>query len=68
MNEPVVLTDEEIDAVSRGPCDWCGHGAEGHETQIDRYGDPVVRCLSELEDDPAVVRRHNLRLLLGGLS
>jgi hypothetical protein len=48
-------------------CDWCGRGAAGHTVTFDTYGDPVVRCDADDEDDPLVVRAYNRRLLTGGL-
>lgn len=48
-------------------CEWCGRGATGHTVTFDTYGDPVVRCDADWEDDPLVVRAYNRRLLTGGL-
>jgi hypothetical protein len=54
-------------AGGRG-CDWCGRGASGHTASLDRFGDPVVTCDAEFEEDPEVVRARNRRWMLGGLG
>ena len=49
-------------------CLDCGRGAEGHTVGLDGYRDPRVRCDSDDEPDPLVVRAYNRRWMLGYLG
>jgi hypothetical protein len=48
-------------------CMWCSRGASRHQITFDRYGEPVVRCDADDEDDPLVVRAYHRRRLFGDL-
>ena len=77
LTEQAKSADPLIDGLTReaflaerfraADCDWCGRGAAGHTVTFDTFGDPVVSCDADEEDDPLVVRAYNRRLLTGGL-
>jgi hypothetical protein len=49
-------------------CDWCFCGADGHEVTVDRYGDPVVHCIADREnEDREAASAQRRRQMLGGL-
>jgi hypothetical protein len=48
-------------------CMSCGRGASGHTVTADSYGDPVIRCDADDEEDPLVVRAYHRRRLFGDL-
>ena len=48
-------------------CMSCGRGASGHTATTDAYGDPIVRCDADDEEDPLVMRAYHRRRLFGDL-